>query len=86
MFARIRSLWRSLLHREQFERDLDDEMQSHLESLANDLVRSGLTRKDALRRARIEFGCAEAYQDSVRESRGVSRIEELARDLRGCVV
>jgi putative ABC transport system permease protein len=82
MIARIRSLWRALFHRAQFERDLDDEMRSHIESRAEDLIRSGLSRREASRRARAEFGCAEAYQDRVRESRGVSWFEDLVQDLR----
>jgi putative ABC transport system permease protein len=82
MFARLRSLWRALLHRRQFEGDLDVEIQSHIENRADDLVRSGVSGDEALRRARIEFGCAEAYQDRVRESRGVSWFEDLAQDLR----
>ena len=83
MFARLRSLWGTFRHRSEFERDLDSEMQSHIENRADDLARSGgLPRSEALRRARIEFGCAEAHQDRVRESRGVNWFEDLAQDLR----
>lgn len=83
MFARLRSLWSTFRHRSEFERDLDREMQSHIENRADDLARSGgLPRSEALRRAWIEFGCAEAHQDRVRESRGVTWLEDLAQDLR----
>jgi putative ABC transport system permease protein len=82
MFARIRSLWHAMRHRAQFERDLDEEMLSHIESRTDDLVRSGLARREAARRARVEFGGREAYQESVRESRGVSWFEAFAQDLR----
>jgi putative ABC transport system permease protein len=82
MFARMRSVWRSLWRRAQFESDLDDEMRAHIEARTDDLVRSGLARGEAIRRARIEFGCVEAYQDRVRESRRVNWFEDLAQDLR----
>jgi putative ABC transport system permease protein len=82
MFARMRSVWRSLGHRAQFESELDDEMRAHIEARADDLVRSGLSRDEATRRARIEFGCMEAHQDGVRESRRVNWFEDLAQDLR----
>jgi len=82
MLARMRSVWWSLWHRAQFETELDEEMQGHIEARADDLVRSGLSREEATRRARIEFGCAEAYQDGVRESRRISWFEDLAQDLR----
>lgn len=82
MFARLRSFWQSLRHRAQFESELDDEMRAHIEARADDLVRSGISREEATRRARIDFGCVEAYQDSVRESRRVNWFEDLAQDLR----
>jgi putative ABC transport system permease protein len=82
MFARVRSLWRALFHRAQFERELDEEMRSHIESRADDLAQSGLPPKEALRRARIEFGCTEGYQDRVRESRHLNWLGDLAQDLR----
>jgi putative ABC transport system permease protein len=82
MLPRLRSFWQALRHRSQFENDLDDEMRFHVETRADDLVRSGLSRDEAMRRARIEFGCAEAYQDRVRESRRINWFEDLAQDLR----
>jgi predicted permease len=82
MFARLRSLWGSLRRRAQFESDLDDEMRAHIEARADDLVRSGLARDEAARRARIEFGCVEAHQEGVRESRRINWFEDLAQDLR----
>ncbi len=82
MFARIRSLWQSMRHRSQLERDLDDEMRFHLEARADDLVRTGLSRPEALRRARLEFGFRESYKDRCRESRRVNWAEDLAQDVR----
>lgn len=82
MFATMREIWRSLLRRERFESELDEEMKAHIEARADDLVRGGLPLDEATRRARIEFGSIEAYQDSVRESRRVSWFEDFAQDLR----
>ncbi|HTS12626.1 MAG TPA: ABC transporter permease [Candidatus Limnocylindrales bacterium] len=82
MLARLRSLWHFLRHRSQFESDLDDEMRFHVETRADDLVRSGVPRTEALRLARIEFGCAEAYQDRVRESRRIGWFDGFSQDLR----
>src|SRR4029077_13402793 len=82
MFARLRSLWQAFWNRSRFERDMDDEMRFHLETRTDDLIRSGLSRAEARRRAGIEFGCAEAYQDRVRETRRVNWLEDFAQDLR----
>jgi macrolide transport system ATP-binding/permease protein len=78
----MRSMWRSLGHRARFESELDDEMRAHIEARADDLVRSGLPRDEAVRRARVEFGRVEAHQDGVRESRRINWFGDLAQDLR----
>src|SRR5204862_6683692 len=44
--------------------------------------RSGFPRKAAPRRAQIEFGSTEAYQDCVRDTRRVNWFEDLAQALR----
>jgi predicted permease len=46
------------------------------------LMRSGITREEALRRARVEFGAIERVKEEGREARGVSFFDELLQDLR----
>jgi predicted permease len=82
MFPKLRSFWQTLWNRSRFESDLDEEMRFHLETRMEDLVRSGLPHAEALRRAQIEFGCTEAYQERVRETRRVTCFDELTQDLR----
>jgi hypothetical protein len=40
---------------------MDEELRSHIEHRADDLQRSGIGRREAERRARIEFGGRERY-------------------------
>jgi len=82
MFPRLRSFWWTIWNRSRFERDLDDEMRFHLEARMEDLLRKGVPREEARRRAQIEFGSTEAHQDRVRETRRVNWFEDLAQDLR----
>jgi putative ABC transport system permease protein len=82
MFARVRSLLLALTRRSAFERDMDDELRFHLEQRAEDLVKTGLTREAAVRRARIEFGNPEACQDRCRESRQLRPIDDVRLDCR----
>src|SRR5438046_8953824 len=82
MFAQLQSLWKALWNRSQMESELDDEMRFHVESRAQDLLRSGLSREDAHRRARIEFGSMVSYEEKVRETRRVTWLEDLVQDLR----
>ncbi len=82
MFSGLRSFWHSIWNRSVFEFDMDDEMRFHMESREDQLVRSGLSREQAARRARIEFGSTENYQEQCRESRGGRWLDDLAQDLR----
>ncbi|MBI2149276.1 MAG: ABC transporter permease [Acidobacteria bacterium] len=80
-WAKIRSLVRSILKRNQIERGMTRELQFHLEARANDLMARGLNRDEAFRRARIEFGPVEKYKEEMRQSRGLRVFDELRGDL-----
>ena len=47
---------------------MDAELRFHIEAFAEDLVRSGVPREEALRRARIEFGGVERTKEECREA------------------
>ncbi len=73
---------RSLFRRSAVETELDDELQFHLERQVEKHVRSGLTREDAVRQTRLEFGGLGHVKEDCRESRGISFLETTARDIR----
>ena len=54
--ARLRSLVQGLFHRGRFESRMDEELQFHLETYVEQLVRDGIPREEAYRRAHVEFG------------------------------
>jgi predicted permease len=64
------------------ENEMDAELRFHVEAYAEDLVRSGVPRQEALRRARLEFGGIENAKEECREARGVHFAETLLQDLR----
>jgi hypothetical protein len=64
------------------ENEMDAELRFHIEAFAEDLVRRGVPREEALRRARIEFGGIERAKEECREARGVNFISSLVQDLR----
>ena len=82
MWSRIRSWLRSMLRRARMEREMDAELRFHIEAFAEDLVRRGVPREEALRRARIEFGGVERAKEECRDARGISFLESLLQDLR----
>jgi predicted permease len=64
------------------ESDMDKELHFHIEAYAEDLVRSGVSHRDAMRRAKLEFGGVERVKEECREARGLRLLETLFRDLR----
>ena len=81
LFAWLRSLT-STLHRAQIDGEMDEELRSHIEHRADDLERSGLSRTEAERRARVEFGSYERFKVESHEAAGGSFIEILLQDIR----
>jgi predicted permease len=83
------SAWREMLRRlaywrrrDRFDRELDEEIRFHLETRADDLQRTGLTRPAALQWARREFGSRVRAREDVRAAWQFRWLEDLARDLR----
>ncbi len=56
--AFFRSLGATLLHGRETAKELDEELNSHVQLRADDLEASGMSRAEAERRARIESGAA----------------------------
>jgi putative ABC transport system permease protein len=61
---------------------LDAELDAHLEMLADDYQRQGLTPAEARRAARLRLGGADQIKETVRDARGLPWLENAARDLR----
>jgi len=61
---------------------MDAELRFHVEAYAEDLMRSGVARHEAMRRARLEFGGIERVKEEGREARGANLIDNLVQDLR----
>jgi hypothetical protein len=82
MRARVRSLLEALFHRSGLEQRMDSELRTHIEAYTHDLIRSGVPRAEAERRARVEFGGMEAVKEECREARGLRWPDELRQNLR----
>ena len=78
----IRTLLAFLFRRSRVEREMEDELQSHLQNRADDLERRGIARAEAERTARIEFGGFQRYKEECREALGARLLGELSADLR----
>jgi putative ABC transport system permease protein len=69
LFKKTQSFLRNLLSYRRVENDLNEEVRSHLEMLTEENVRSGMSRAEAERTARMELGGVEQVKEQVRETR-----------------
>lgn len=81
LFQRLRSLF----YKEQLDRDLNDELTSHLEMHIEDNERAGMSPEEARRAALLKLGGVEQVRESYRERRGLPLLESIWQDLRFAV-
>jgi predicted permease len=72
----------SIFRRRKLESDLDRELRAHIDALTDENVRRGLSREEAGRAARREFGGVEQAKESYRDQRGLPFLQILAQDAR----
>jgi len=82
MFESLRGGLRALLRRREVEGELDAEMRDYVEHAAEQKMRAGMSREQALRAARAEFGSTEAVKDYVRDAGWERAIDSVGSDLR----
>jgi len=73
--------WRALIHKDEMEHELDEEMQFHLERDIEQKVRSGMTPEDARYAALKSFNGFDQSKEECRSARGVGLIENILRDI-----
>src|SRR5580704_16119354 len=66
----------------EFDRDLDTELASHIQLLAEDYIRRGTPPREAERMARIALGGATELREAHRETRALPFLDILFQDLR----
>jgi putative ABC transport system permease protein len=80
--SRLRSWIRTTLRRPQLESEMEAEIRFHVDAQTDDLIRQGVPRPEAARRARIEFGAIENTKEQCREATGAMLLETFLQDLR----
>ena len=80
LVARVTSWLRASRRRGDFEREMQDEMRTHLELFQADLRRQGVPEEEARRRALAEFGSVDARKEECRDAVGLRLIDELRGD------
>ncbi|HKY32487.1 MAG TPA: ABC transporter permease [Candidatus Polarisedimenticolia bacterium] len=78
LFRRLRAMVR----RPRLDRELDEELQLHIELESRKLAGQGVAPSEARRRALVAFGGLERYREAARDASGVRPLEDFVRDLR----
>src|SRR6266849_3540357 len=78
----ITSGLRSLFRKERVEGELGEELRGFLEMAAEEKMKQGMSRKDALRAVRLERGSVEITKEVVRSAGWESFVETFWQDLR----
>ncbi len=73
---------RALVRSRQMDREIDDEIASHLAEATEEYVRQGLSPEEARRAAQRSFGGVTQTKEVYREVRSFMWLEDLARDVR----
>jgi len=81
MWKRVRSWLWTIFRRSRMEREMDAELRFHIDACVEDLVRAGVPRQEASRRARIEFGGIERAKEECRDASGLNFFDSLSRDI-----
>jgi predicted permease len=82
MQSRLSTWLRAVARGEQVNAQVDDELRFHIESYAEDLMRSGMQREEAMHRAHAALGSLAAARENSRQAWGTRWFDELRGDLR----
>ncbi len=85
MIARLRSALarlRAFTNKSALDRDLEQELASHIAMATDDNIRRGLPPEEARRQALLRFGGITQASEQQRDARGLPILDTLLRDLR----
>ncbi len=82
LLRRIQSRLTALFHKRKLDADMAEEMRSHIELRTQEHIEAGMNPEEARYAALRQFGRTESIQETCRDQRGVSGLENLLQDLR----
>src|SRR5215469_15849757 len=82
LLRNVKTGLRSLFRKEQVDRELDEELGAYVEMAADEKMKQGMSRNEALRVVRLERGSLEVTKEVVRSGAWESILETCWQDLR----
>src|SRR3712207_5169206 len=71
-----------LFNKQRKDRELDEEIESHLQMNIDDNLERGMSPEEARRQAMIQLGGIESTKEAYRDQRGLPSLETLWQDVR----
>jgi hypothetical protein len=71
-----------LFNKQRKDRELDDEIECHVQMHIEDNLRLGMTPEEARHQAMIKLGGVESTKEAYRDQRGLPVLETLGQDIR----
>ncbi len=81
-WSRMQSFLRATTHREELASEMDTELRFHIDNYVDDLMRSGISREEAVRRARLAFGGVDKTKEECLDATGANLGETFLQDLK----
>jgi hypothetical protein len=85
-FAQLRSQlgswWSALVHHRRTDREIEAELQFHIDAHTQHLIETGMSAPEAARRAKIEFGRVDVQKEKYRSAIGLQPLHEIGGDIR----
>lgn len=85
IFGRLRFSSQGAFRSDVLRSELEEEMRTHIDQRADDLEAQGMSRREAQRQARVEFGAFERFREESQDALGGRLIRILLEDLRYAV-
>jgi predicted permease len=79
--SRMKTWWKAVSKPTHLRRQMQEELEFHIENYAEDLMRNGVPRTEAMRRARAELGSIPAGAEQCRAAWGTQLVDELRANL-----
>ena len=73
--------WRALIHKEEMDQELDEEMRFHLDRQIEQNIENGMSHEEARLAALRSFNRVDQSKEECRDARGVSIVENILRDV-----
>lgn len=81
-FSRLKAALRTLLHKQRVEAELDLEIRSYVDAVADEKIENGISPTEARRQALAECGGLEPVKQAVRDQRASATVESVFQDIR----